>query len=110
MNTNTSANVSVYEKGHLQQGYSLEGDRITATLQLRGFYITIEMQNEPNENRPQASVKVCDNEIFNTEDHVLKAPEIVTGPFGALTEFAVLTEAHASIALDGQTQSAQNKE
>jgi len=105
---NVCANVSTYRRGQIQQGYSLNGDRVSITLRAYGFSIVVEMQDEPDEGRVQASVRICGNEVFNTEDHVLKAPDIVEIPFGKLEEFTsfnVLKESRASVALDGQTQS-----
>jgi len=90
------ANVGVYRSGQLQQGYSLNGDRIRVTFQSRGFSVVVEMEDNPIEDRPQALVKVCGHEIFNTEDHVLKEPDIVApdlhGSTGTLLTFAVEKE------------------
>lgn len=126
MSTSIHTNVSVYRRGRLQQGYSLEGDKTKVVLRSRGFSITLEMQDNANEDRPQASIKVCGHEIFNTEDHTLKAPEIVVidsltalgeevhagvptkaaAPFGKLENFVP----HAIlVALDNQTQSVQKE-
>ena len=115
--------VSLYKGGRLSQGYTLYGDRTKVRFRSRGFSIVVEMQDNIDEDRPQASVKVCGHEIFNTEDHVLKAPNTVVidsltalskqvrgnvrMSVGIPTGYGVPKEARASVALDGQTQSAQ---
>jgi len=45
------------------------------------------MQDNATEDRPQASVKVCGHEIFNTEEHTLKAPSVAEVPLGNLEDF-----------------------
>ena len=87
MSENVCANVNLYKRGRLEQGYSLYGDKAKVTLQSRGFSIVVEMQDNSDEGRAQASVKVCGHEIFNTEDHTLKAPDVVEVPFGKLEDF-----------------------
>ena len=103
--------VNLYKRGRLEQGYSLYGDRAKVTLQSRGFSIVVDMQDNVDEGRPQASVKVCGHEIFNTEDHVLKAPETMDMRVGVgRITYAIAKEARTSVAHDGQTQHAQKEE
>ena len=100
------ANVGVYRSGQLQQGYSLNGDRIRVTFQSRGFSVVVEMEDNPIEDRPQALVKVCGHIIFDTEEFKLEEPEITDiCSVIAFTDLAIAKEARASVALDGQTQS-----
>ena len=106
MSASIHTNVSVYRRGRLQQGYALESDRTKIVLRSRGFSIVVEMQDNTDEDRPQATIKVCGHPIFDTEEHGLKAPDIYPEP---MTRFAVLKEARASVALDGQTQHAQEE-
>ena len=102
--------VNLYKRGRLEQGYSLYGDKAKVTLQSRGFSIVVEMQDNSDEGRAQASVKVCGHEIFNTEDHVLKEPKTMDMRIGeGHITYAIVKEARASVALDGQTQSLEKK-
>ena len=92
MSENVCANVILYKRGRLEQGYSLNGDRVKVTFRSRGFSIVVIMQDDSDAGRAQASVKMCGHEIFNTEDHVLEAPKhasIATPPLG---DFATLED------------------
>ena len=112
MSDNVRAIVSLYKRGRLQQGYTLYGDKTIIKLQSHSFSIVVEMEDNADEGRPQASIKVCGHEIFSTEDHTLKAPDIVDTVFNKVEGFVPhtgLKEARASVALDGQTQSAQKE-
>lgn len=123
MSDNVRAIVSLYGGGRLQQGYTLYGDRVVVKLKAHSFTMTIEIQDNADEGRAEASVKVCGHTIFDTEDHTLKAPDVVVIDSltalgeevraNVLTEqtvpYAALKEARASVELDGQTQSVQEK-
>lgn len=67
MSEQVCANMSLYKRGRLQQGYSLLCDMVIIKLKAHGFSITVEMKEGVNESRPQAVIKVCGHAIFNTE-------------------------------------------
>jgi len=67
--------VSIFRSGKIWQGYALYGDKTKVAIQSQGFVIQVEM-TQREDGRPQATVQVCGNTIFNTEDHLLEAPEI----------------------------------
>jgi len=85
----------------------------------------VEVEDNVDENRLQATVKICGHKIFDTEDHELKEPKIVVvdsltalaehtmasaKEFAALEKYEIMKVARASVALNGQTQSNQNVE
>lgn len=104
MSEKVCVNVSVYQGGRLQQGYSLNGDDAKVVLRSSGFSITAKMRNIGD--RPQARIEICGHTIFDTEDaRLLQSPPFDHIAIDSLTALGLYEEARASVALDGQTQS-----
>jgi len=103
-----STSVSVSRDGTLWQAYALYGDETKVKIKWQGFIIQVDMKVV--EGRAHATVKVCGNTIFDTEEHALEAPVIKDmRAQSALLSYAIVKEARASVALDGQTQSEQEE-